>query len=61
MKKKVNDPEWSEMSNIQRAEYCEKIADGYNDGFCKDQVLSQARQLREKAGREQATKDAEGA
>ena len=61
MKKKDDCPDWSAMSNIQRAEYCEKIADQYNDGFCKDQVLSQARKLREMAGREQSTKEAEGA
>ena len=61
MKRKDDCQEWSTMSNIQRAEYCEKIADQYNDGFCKDQVLSQARKLREMAGQEQATKESEGA
>ena len=61
MKKKDDGPDWSAMSNIQRAEYCEKIADQYNDGFCKDQVLSQARKLREMAELEQSTKETEGA
>ena len=61
MKKRDDGPDWSAMSLLARAEYCEKIADQYNDGFCKDQVLSQARKLREMAGQEQTIKEEEGA
>jgi len=56
VKHRNNDPGWDTMTTIARAEYCEKIADTYRPGFCKDQVLAQARQLREMAGREAETK-----
>lgn len=58
---KAQDINWLSMSLIERAEYCEKIAEPYNPGFCKDQVLSQARRLREMAGQEKETKQSENA
>lgn len=58
---KAQGKDWSSMSLIERAEYCEKIADQYNEGFCRDQVLSQARRLREMAGQEKEIKQSEGA
>lgn len=54
LKKRDDCPEWSAMTTIEKAEYCEKIAAGYGDGFCKDQVLAQAGRLREMAGQGQA-------
>lgn len=58
---KAQGKNWSVMSLIERAEHCEKIADQYNPGFCKDQVLSQARRLREMAVQEKDIKKADGA
>jgi hypothetical protein len=58
---KAQDKDWSTMSLIERAIHCEKIAEDYQPGFCKDQVLSQARRLRAMAKQETDIKNAEGA
>ena len=57
LKKKTADLEWAHMTNLERAAYCEKIAEDYHPGFCKDQVLSQAKRLREMADMESNTSD----
>lgn len=39
---------WNMMDWFERAAECERIADGYGEGWCKDRVLEQAAYLRKR-------------
>jgi hypothetical protein len=47
---------WYDMTTLEKAEYCERMADDYGPGFCLDQVLSQAKRLRLKHEQETENK-----
>jgi len=47
---------WHEMTLIEKAEECERLAKDYRPGPCLDQVLKQAADLRAMAGRQEAAR-----